>query len=355
MEGWEEQIDVDDSDLHSVLVPQLLPSSSRQALSHRLHPCSQISSSFQTLDPIPSIPSFQSQILTHTSRRNQNEEQEHLPKLNTSRPLIPGPAGAIQIAMRRQSATAASKRSIFEGKGSDDLDLCLEEEDGDFKLNPWLCSLSFLGIGKDSILPYPISLINAQRCSTNRIPQVVGIVKSCTPNGLGDLFITLKDPTGTIGAAIHRKVLSEGQNCGEISVGCVLILKQVVALCPAHYSCYLNITVKNVVKLIPKDCGPPEKQIMPPFTSRHPSERNGEPSFSTRKIAKITADAEPKRNLNCERTTDSTANTTAKPATRTGEFTRLISKASVAEWTDEQLEKLFSDYEDDVDLVGPAV
>ncbi|KAL0919102.1 hypothetical protein M5K25_011175 [Dendrobium thyrsiflorum] len=249
MEGWEGQIDVDDSDLQSVLRPQLLHSSCPpHAILNRLEPCSQISSSFQTLDRIPSIPPFQSQLPTNVSEINQNEEEEH-PKLSISRPLIPGPAGAIQAAMRRRSAAASSKRLLPEEEGSDDLDLCVNEEDGDFKLNPWLYSLSFLGQSKDSNLPYPISLINAQRSATQRIPQVVGIVKSCTPNGLGDFSITLKDPTGTIGAAIHRKVLSEGNICREISVGCVFILKQVVALCPAHSSCYLNITLKNVVKV----------------------------------------------------------------------------------------------------------
>ncbi|KAI0485887.1 hypothetical protein KFK09_029458 [Dendrobium nobile] len=368
MEGWEGQIDVDDSDLQSVLRPLHHSSCPPHAILNRLEPCSQISSSFQTLDRTPSIPPFQSQLPTNISEINQNEEEEH-PKLSISRPLIPGPAGAIQAAMRRRSAAASSERLLPEGEGSVDLDLCVNEEDGDFKLNPWLYSLSFLGQGKDSNLSYPISLINAQRSATQRIPQVVGIIKSCTPNGLGDFFITLKDPTGTIGAAIHRKVLSEGNICREISVGCVFILKQVVALCPARSSCYLNITLKNVVKLIAKDCGPPGKQIMPPLTFKHGVECNGEQTYNTRKIAKITADGEPRRNLTSEMTTNSTeefhpeilsdnifaAATTGKLSTRTGESVGLISKASVAGWTDEQLEKLFSDYEDDLDLVRPAI
>lgn len=93
----------------------------------------------------------------------------------------------------------------------------------------------------------------------------------------------------------------------------------------------------------------------------------GESSFNTRKIAKITADKESRRNTN-EKTTDSGkgflpeslsgnifAQTTVKPATRTNEPPMLISKSSVAEWTDEQLEKLFSDYEDDIGLVRRAI
>ncbi|PKU59615.1 hypothetical protein MA16_Dca028507 [Dendrobium catenatum] len=169
MDGWEGQIDVDDSDLQSVLRPPLHQSSCPpHAILNRLQPCSQISSSFQTLDRTRSIPPFQSQLPTNISEINQNEEEEH--------PLIPGPAGAIQAAMRRRSAAACSERLLPEGEGSDDLDLCVNEEDGDFKLKPWLYALSFLGLGKDSNLPYPISLINAQRSGTQRIPQVEQIL-----------------------------------------------------------------------------------------------------------------------------------------------------------------------------------
>ncbi|KAL0919101.1 hypothetical protein M5K25_011174 [Dendrobium thyrsiflorum] len=131
--------------------------------------------------------------------------------------------------------------------------------------------------------------------------------------------------------------------------------------------------------LIAKDCGPPGKQIMPPLTFKYGAEWNGkqlqtdlpagEQTYNTRKIAKITADGEPRRNLTSEMTTNSrkefhpeilsgnifAAATTGKLSTRTGESGGLISKASVAEWTDEQLEKLFSDYEDDLDLVRPAI
>ncbi|XP_062115225.1 uncharacterized protein LOC133829534 [Humulus lupulus] len=62
----------------------------------------------------------------------------------------------------------------------------------------------------------------------DRVARVVAIVKSCTPNGLGGLMVTLKDPTGTIGASIHRKVLSEGEFGKNISIGTVLILQKVL-------------------------------------------------------------------------------------------------------------------------------
>lgn len=37
----------------------------------------------------------------------------------------------------------------------------------------------------------------------------------------------LQDPTGTIGASIHRKALSEGEFGKNISVGAVLVLQKV--------------------------------------------------------------------------------------------------------------------------------
>ncbi|KAG1328108.1 hypothetical protein COCNU_01G020420 [Cocos nucifera] len=130
--------------------------------------------------------------------------------------------------MHRKSATAATaaepgSASCWEDRDRDGRVLDVDEEDGDFKLNPWLCALEFLGASY--FLVSPIGSIKMR--SVEQVPQVVGIIKSCTPNGLGDLFLTLKDPTGTIGASVHHKVLTESNLGSDISVGCVLILEQV--------------------------------------------------------------------------------------------------------------------------------
>nr|GFD18141.1 transposase, MuDR, MULE transposase domain protein [Tanacetum cinerariifolium] len=42
-----------------------------------------------------------------------------------------------------------------------------------------------------------------------KLRQIVAVIKSCTPNALGDLTITLKDLSGTISGTIHYKVLIE--------------------------------------------------------------------------------------------------------------------------------------------------
>ena len=42
-----------------------------------------------------------------------------------------------------------------------------------------------------------------------------------------DLNVWFQDPTGSINASIHHKVLSEGEFAKDISVGAVLVLQKV--------------------------------------------------------------------------------------------------------------------------------
>ncbi|GJT11387.1 reverse transcriptase domain-containing protein [Tanacetum coccineum] len=61
-------------------------------------------------------------------------------------------------------------------------------------------------------------------CIKGKLELVVGVVKSCTPNSLGDMTVTLKDPTGTMGVWTPK---------------------------PSQH--YLNITIRNIVKVFDKD------------------------------------------------------------------------------------------------------
>lgn len=45
-------------------------------------------------------------------------------------------------------------------------------------------------------------------CKKGKLDKVVAIIKSCTPNALGDLTVTLKDLSGSISSTIHHKVLT---------------------------------------------------------------------------------------------------------------------------------------------------
>ncbi|GKD09291.1 GPCR kinase [Tanacetum coccineum] len=85
--------------------------------------------------------------------------------------------------------------------------------------------------------------------NNEKLEQVVAIIKSCTLNALGDLTMTLKDISGTI----HYKVLNEGVMEKDITLGASLILQNVLAFSPKPSIHYLNITMRNLVKVFPKD------------------------------------------------------------------------------------------------------
>lgn len=241
-DAWE-ALDVDDSDLVSLLRPSTLL------------PCKR---------PLPPPPSQQNPNKTRDNTifpslrpcsQPQTQKRDDLPSTSNRR-LIPGPAGLLQATMYRKARDNRSgedqiptQEFIRRMNGEEDEG----ENDPDFKRNPWLCAVEFdVGFeeGKSN-------LGSIKNCLSNRrVSLVIAMVKSCKPNGLGDISLTLKDPTGTIGANVHRKV-TESEYGKDISVGSILILKQIVLFSPSHTGHYLNITLPNVVKVIPKDYGGP--------------------------------------------------------------------------------------------------
>ncbi|PSR89146.1 Protein of unknown function DUF4539 protein [Actinidia chinensis var. chinensis] len=239
MEAWE-ALDLDDSDLPSLLRPCKRRRRHRHSNSQHSH---QFSNSSLSLQQPPTSP----------SQTLPSPQALQLPSPNsTTPPLIPGPAGPVQAAMLRkvrahQNPTCATqeyiRRAVEDG-----------EEDEDFNRNPWLCALQFLGMVGGGLPITPLSSIVL--CTyIGRVDRIVAVIKSSAPNGLGDLMVTLKDPTGTIDASIHHKVLAEVEFRKEISVGSVLILQKVAVFAPIRSTRYLNITLSNVVKVISKDTG----------------------------------------------------------------------------------------------------
>ncbi|GJT51977.1 reverse transcriptase domain-containing protein [Tanacetum coccineum] len=91
--------------------------------------------------------------------------------------------------------------------------------------------------------------------STNgKLELVVAVVMTCTPNSLGDMTVTLKDPTGIMAGTIHYKVFKkEDGYANSTKVGSVLILRNVSVFTPKPSKHYLNITVKNIVKVFDND------------------------------------------------------------------------------------------------------
>ncbi|CAA6662403.1 unnamed protein product [Spirodela intermedia] len=235
MEGWEEDLDVDDSDL-----PSLRPSHA-PGLVHS-----------PSLSPI-SLPSGAARRSAHLPIRSPDPPPRPPPAADPEAEAVE-PAEAAGFPPRRRipgprssagGHAPASRREERRAFGDDG-----EEADEDFVQNPWLCALDFLALG-----------------STDRAAKVekCSLPTSFKPNGLGDLFVTLKDPTGTIGASVHRKVLTDGNLGGDLSVGSVVILKQVAVFSPSRSTRYVNITLNNV------DSGPPSRRVLPLSGIRSPA------------------------------------------------------------------------------------
>ncbi|PPS19377.1 hypothetical protein GOBAR_AA01176 [Gossypium barbadense] len=217
-------LDIDDCDLPSLLRP----------CNHK---------------PLKSPPPFSliSQSLSPTSNSS----------LPSSPNLIPGPAGAVQAAMLRKihynnnsscigedplPTQEYIRRAVVDPAAADD-----------FSRHPWLFALEYIRreglVDNGGTVGTPLSWIKTEpKLGNRKVAQVVAIIKSCTPNGLGDLMVTLKDPTGTVDASIHGKVLVEGRFAKDITVGTVLILQKVSIFSPICSARYLNITLNNVIK-----------------------------------------------------------------------------------------------------------
>nr|GEW20351.1 hypothetical protein [Tanacetum cinerariifolium] len=68
--------------------------------------------------------------------------------------------------------------------------------------------------------------------------------------------LTMKDLSGTIARTVHHKVIGEGGYGNDIIVGAALILANVSVFSPNPSMNYLNITMRNVVKVFRKDTIP---------------------------------------------------------------------------------------------------
>ncbi|XAR63967.1 hypothetical protein NMG60_11024140 [Bertholletia excelsa] len=237
---WENALDVEDSDLSSLL-----------------RPC-------KRLRLVSSSPPLPSQSLYHPLPHCTSSSSS-----SSSSTLIPGPAGAVQAAMLRKARNKNSASDYDEPPipTQEFIRRAIEDaaDDDDFKRKPWLSALQFLAqqeTERGDIHSTPICSVN-ESINIDRVDQVVAVIKSMTPNGLGDLMVTLKDPTGTIRGSIHHKVLAEAEFAKEISIGCVLILEKIAVFAPSRSARYLNITSGNVVKVISRECGALPKENYP--------------------------------------------------------------------------------------------
>ncbi|GKA07408.1 hypothetical protein Tco_0686632 [Tanacetum coccineum] len=232
---WEYSLDIDDSDLH---LTHVLRSSS----SARVEP------SPYTPNPVRIIPGPAGTVQLSSSTCFE-------PSSSTPNPvrIIPGPAGLVQQAKQLKEkviildpdgavmSTQEYMQKVVEDVGEDD----------DFNSGAWISATNYVISTGDTVTGCLGDINNFLK--KGKLEQVVAIVKSCSPNALGDLNVTMKDLSGTVRGTVHYKVLDVGSYGKDITVGAAMILANVSVFTPKPSEHYLNITKKNVVKVFRKD------------------------------------------------------------------------------------------------------
>ncbi|GJY31471.1 hypothetical protein Tco_0414966 [Tanacetum coccineum] len=173
------------------------------------------------------------------------------PSSSTSNPvmIIPGPAGLVQRAK-------LLKENVFildpYGALMSTQDYMPKvTEDADFNSGAWVSATNYVNAFGGTVTGCLGDIDNFLK--KEKLEEVVAIVKSCSPNALGDFNVTLKDLSGTIPGTINYKVLDVGSYGKNITVGAAMILANVLVFTPKPSKHYLNITKRNVVEVFHKD------------------------------------------------------------------------------------------------------
>nr|GEZ63470.1 hypothetical protein [Tanacetum cinerariifolium] len=117
--------------------------------------------------------------------------------------IIPGPVGIVQTSKLRKlvntqeggeeslMSTQEYIRKVIEDVGEDD----------DFTRASWLSAIDYVNVDRGIVTG---CFRDVKKFLKNgKLEQIVAVIKSYTPNALGDLTVTLKDLSGTIFGTIH--------------------------------------------------------------------------------------------------------------------------------------------------------
>nr|GEW12425.1 hypothetical protein [Tanacetum cinerariifolium] len=109
-------------------------------------------------------------------------------------------------------------------------------EDDDFNSGAWVSATNYVMAFGGTVTGCLGDIDNFLK--KEKLDHIVAIVESCFPNMLGDLNGTLKDISGTIPRTIHHKVISDGGYGKDITVGAIMILKNISVFTPLpkHYN-----------------------------------------------------------------------------------------------------------------------
>ncbi|GKC17608.1 hypothetical protein Tco_1014390 [Tanacetum coccineum] len=180
------------------------------------------------------------------------------PSSSTPNPvrIIPGPAGIVQ-----QAKMLKEKVFILDSDGAlmstqKYMQKVVEDvgEDDDFKSGAWVSATNYVTATGGTVTGCLGDIKNFLK--KGKLDEVVAIVKSCSPNDIGDLNETMKDLSGTIPRTIHHKIIGDGSYGKDITIEAAMILANVSVFTPKPSKHYLNITMRNVVKVFRKDTVP---------------------------------------------------------------------------------------------------
>nr|GEX43984.1 hypothetical protein [Tanacetum cinerariifolium] len=121
-------------------------------------------------------------------------------------------------------------------------------EDDHFTQGPWLMVIVY-HYGQGVIASGCLGNVE-KYCKNGKLELVVVVVKSCTPNSLRDMSVTLKDPTGNVGGTIHYKVFQNEADgyTKSIKVGFVLILRNVLSGPQNHHNIILTLQSETLLR-----------------------------------------------------------------------------------------------------------
>ncbi|GKE13476.1 zf-CCHC domain-containing protein [Tanacetum coccineum] len=167
--------------------------------------------------------------------------------------IILGPAGIVQ------QAKLLKERDILLGwdgavmSTQEYMKKVVEDvsDDEDFKSGPWVSATDYVHATSGIVTGCLGDIKNFLK--NEKLEQVVAIVKSCSSNIIGDLTVTMKDLSGTIPGTIHHKVIGDRGYGKDITIGAVMIFANVSVFTPKPSKHYLNITMRNLVKVFCKD------------------------------------------------------------------------------------------------------
>ncbi|GJY17681.1 hypothetical protein Tco_0389172 [Tanacetum coccineum] len=186
--------------------------------------------------------------LTPVLRSSSSARVEPSPYTPNPVRIIPGPAGTVQVSSStcfEPSSSTPNPVRIIPGPAG------LVQRAKQLKENVFILDPDGALMSTQEYMTEVVEVCGVRMLIliVGKLKQVVAIVKSCSPNCLGDLNVTMKDLSGIGRGTVHHKVLDVGTYGKDIHVGAAMVLANVSVFTPKPSEHYVNITKKNVVKV----------------------------------------------------------------------------------------------------------